>query len=251
MDRLLELTDAAQASHFWFAGFRDFVEPAIGRIVGGRQGLRMLDCGCGAGHNLALLQPHGQAFGFDLSAGGLALAKRRNYPLAQADATHLPFASESFDLVTSFDVMQCVPDDEGAVREMARVLRPGGTALLTMAAFDILRGDHAVVWNEVRRYTPASAARLVEKAGLRAQRVSFMFASLFPVMLPVRLMQRVLRPMRGVRDDTDISVPAAPLNALLTSVVRLEAAVAQSVPMPIGTSLLVVARKPGGAAEAS
>lgn len=251
MDRLLELTDAAQASHFWFAGFRDFVQPAIGRVVGGRRDLRMLDCGCGAGHNLALLRPHGRVFGFDLSAGGLALARQRRHPLAQADATHLPYASESFDLVTSFDVMQCLPDDAAALREMARVLRPGGTALLTVAAFDVLRGDHAVVWNEVRRYTPGKAARLVEQAGLRAHRVSFMFASLFPVMLPVRLVQRVLRPVRGLRDDTDISVPAAPLNTLLTALVRLEAAMAKSVPMPIGTSLLVVAQKPGRGGEAS
>jgi SAM-dependent methyltransferase len=244
MDRLLELTDAAQASHFWFAGFREFLQPAVRDVVNGRRDLRMLDCGCGAGHNLAMLAPHGRVFGFDLSAGGLALAQRRRHPLAQADATHLPYATGSFDLVTSFDVMQCVPDDTGAVREMARVLRPGGTAIITVAAFDLLRGDHSVVWNEVRRYTPGTATRLVEQAGLRADRVSFMFASLLPVMLPVRLMQRVLRPVRGLRDDTDISVPAAPINAVLTAVLRLEAAVARTVPMPIGTSLLVVARKP-------
>lgn len=244
MDRLLELTDAAQASHFWFAGFRRFVEPVVGRAVNGRRDLRILDCGCGAGHNLELLKPYGRAFGFDLSGGGLQIAKARRHPLAQADATHVPFASGSFDLVTSFDVLQCVPDDAGAVREMARVLRPGGAALLTLAAFDILRGDHAEVWNEQRRYTRASATQLVAGAGLQAERVSFMFASLFPVMLPVRLMQRVLRPVRGLRDNTDIAVPAAPINALLTAIVRLEAAVARTMPMPIGTSLLVLARKP-------
>jgi SAM-dependent methyltransferase len=243
MDRLLELTDAAQASHFWFAGFRQFVEPAVAEAARDRRDLRLLDCGCGAGHNLELLKPHGRAFGFDLSGGGLQIARGRQHPLAQADATHLPFASESFDLTTSFDVLQCVPDDTGAVREMARVLKPGGAAVLTVAAFDILRGDHAVVWDEQRRYTPASAARLAESAGLRVERVSFMFASLFPVMLPVRLVQRLLRPVRGLRDDTDIAVPAAPINALLTAVLRMEAAVARRVPMPIGTSLLVVARK--------
>ncbi len=171
MDRLLELTDAAQASHFWFAGFRRFVEPAVAQAVNGRRGLRLLDCGCGAGHNLELLRPHGRAFGFDLSSGGLQIAKARRHPLAQADATHLPFTSESFD---TGDVVRCA-----AVHPRRRGRRPrdgAGAAArrrgaLTMAAFDILRGDHAVVWNEQRRYTSATAARLAASAGLRAERV--------------------------------------------------------------------------------
>jgi hypothetical protein len=83
----------------------------------------------------------------------------------------------------------------------------------------------------------------VEGAGLETVRVSFMFASVFPVILGARLMQRLLRPIRGVRGDADIQVPAAPVNAALTAVVSAEASLARRVTMPIGSSLLVVARK--------
>lgn len=246
MDDLLELTGRAEATHFWFRGFRKFVSPTLHGIAGGRRDLRLLDCGCGTGNNLGLLRPYGRAFGFDLTAGGTATAHATGYAVARADITRIPFAAASFDVVTSFDVMQCIEPDVAAIQEMARVLKPGGAALLTLAALDVLRGDHAEAWQEVRRYTPAMARRLVATAGLDVERVSFMFATLFPLMITVRSVQRLLRPLRGLRVDTDISVPSAPVNAALSGMLSIEAALAQRIRMPLGSSLLVVARKPAG-----
>jgi SAM-dependent methyltransferase len=244
MEDLLELTGRAEATHFWFRGFRKFVAPVIAGLTRGRPGLRLVDCGCGTGHNLRLLRPHGRAFGFDVSAAGLARAHATGLTVARGDVTRIPFASGAFDVATSFDVLQCVEADVDAVREMARIVRPGGVVVVTLAALDALRGDHAEVWQEVRRYTPASARRLIEAAGLRPERVSFMFASLFPLMASVRLVQRLTRRFgRAVRADTDITVPIGPVNLLLTALVSAEAALVRHVPMPIGSSLLVVARK--------
>jgi SAM-dependent methyltransferase len=244
MDHLLELTGRAQATHFWFRGFRKFIAPVIADLANGRPGLRLVDCGCGTGHNLQLLRPHGMAVGFDLNEAGLARAHATGLTVLRGDVTRIPLASESIDVATSFDVMQCVDADAAALREMARIVRPGGVVVLTLAALDSLRGDHAEVWQEVRRYTPATARRLVEAAGLRPERVSFLFASLFPLMASIRLVQRVTRRFgRTVRVDTDIAVPVEPINLLLTALVSAEAALVRHVPMPIGSSLLVVARK--------
>jgi SAM-dependent methyltransferase len=245
MDDLLELTGRAEATHFWFRGFRKFVAPAIADAINGRPGLRLVDCGCGTGHNLQLLRPHGKAVGFDLSEAGPVRAHATGLTVFRGDVTRIPLASASFDIATSFDVLQCIEDDVAAVREMMRIVRPGGVVILTLAALDVLHGDHAEVWQEVRRYTPASARRLIEAAGLRPERVSFLFASLFPLMASVRLVQRVTRRFgRTVRADTDITVPIGPLNLLLTMLVSAEAALVRHVPMPIGSSLLVIARKP-------
>ena len=180
MDDLLELTGRAEATHFWFRGFRKFVAPVIDDLADGRARLRLVDCGCGTGHNLRLLQPHGRAIGFDLTASGPARAHADGWVVLRGDVTRIPLASETFDVATAFDVLQCVDADVTALREMARIVRPGGAVVVTLAAFNALRGDHAEVWNEVRRYTPATARRLVEAAGLRLERVSFVFASVFP-----------------------------------------------------------------------
>ena len=243
MDHGLELTSQAEANHFWFNGFRSFVAPVLADVAAGRPGLHLIDCGCGTGHNLNLLAPHGRAFGFYLTLSGVVRVKG-GHPVAQADITRIPFRSDTFDVATSFDVLQCVPEDVAAVREMTRIVKPGGAVILTMAAFDALRGDHAIYWNEVRRYTPGRVRALLSAAGLHADRVSFMFGSIFPMFAAARILQRLTRPFRGgVQSDIDIRVPAAPVNAILTTIVQTEARLARTLPLPIGSSILVVARK--------
>ena len=244
MDHPLELTSRAEATHFWFRGFRKFVAPVIRDLAGGRPSLRLVDCGCGTGHNLGLLRPHGEAVGFDLAERGTTRARTAGWTVVRGDITHIPLASDAFDVATAFDVLQCLEADVAALREMARIVKPGGALVITVAALDVLRGDHSEAWQEVRRYTPATARVLVEAAGLRAERVSFVFASLFPLMVVVRFAQRLSRRFRAHNADADIAVPIAPVNALLTALVSGEAALARHVPMPIGSSLLVVARKP-------
>jgi SAM-dependent methyltransferase len=244
MSDALELTSRAEATHFWFRGFREFITPVIDRVSGGRRDLRIIDCGCGTGHNMRLLSSYGRVVGFDLDAGGVSMTHATGARVVRADAARAPFASGQFDLATSFDVMQCLEPDAVVVREMARMVRPGGAVVVTMAALEILRGDHSISWQEVRRYTPAMASALFAQAGLEVERVSFLFGTLFPLMLTVRLAQRVLRPFRTYRPDTDIAIPSAPVNGLLTALVTAEAKLSRYVSLPVGSSLLVVGRKP-------
>jgi len=239
MDDLLDLTSRVEATHFWFRGFRRFVAPALGEIAGSRRDLVLLDCGCGTGYNLTtLLRPYGRAFGFDLTAGGLVRARRTGAPVARASMSAIPFQSSRFDLVTSFDVMQYVEDDGAAINEMARVLKPGGGLVVTAAAMNVLRGGHAGTWPEVRRYTTARMRSVVEGAGLEVQRLTYLFATLFPAMLAVRALNR-----DTPASDWEMRVPAAPINVALTWMLSGEAAISRRVPMPAGSSVLVVARK--------
>jgi SAM-dependent methyltransferase len=240
MDRLLELTSRAESSHFWFRGFRQFVTPILDRAAAGCTSLSVLDCGCGTGHNLQQLARYGATFGIDLTTAGLAIARHAGRPLARADATRLPFLSGVFDLVTSFDMLQCVPDDVDAVREIARVLKPGGHFVGSVAALEILHGDHSLLSEEVRRYTRGSLGRLLHEGGLEPVITRYAFASLFPLMLVVRALQR----MRGARvTGREITIPSAPVNWALTRILLAEAALASRVALPVGSSLLFLAKK--------
>jgi ubiquinone/menaquinone biosynthesis C-methylase UbiE len=244
VEERLELTRRAVGTHFWFRGFRGYIEPTLHRAAAGRRDLALLDCGSGTGDNLRLLARYGRAHGVDLSTGGLAHTRSLGFSGACGDVTRLPFRSASMDIVTSFDVLQSVADDQGAVREIARVLKPGGVAILSMAALELLRGDHSEVWEELQRYTAPSARALTIGAGLVVERVTYMFASVFPLVLARRVAQRLTQSVRPHSADGDIRVPAAPINVALSGLVLAEAALARHVNMPVGSSLLVVARKP-------
>ena len=248
MHRLLELTHLAEQSHFWFRGFRWFVQPEVRKALAHETAPVIIDCGCGTGANVGWLRGYGRAYGFDLTSNGLALGHamgRRN--LARASIAALPFPDACAHLATSFDVFQCLPDavEQAAIREMWRVLKPGGQIILNVAALDVLRGRHSTLSEEVRRYTPARLRSLVEDAGFAVERLTFVNASLFPLMLPVRAVQRWQSGEGHVpAGESDIRVPPAPINAFLTGVVRIEAAALRAVDMPFGGSLLCRARKP-------
>jgi len=247
VDRLLEATFRAERDHFWFRGFRRFVSPLLAQASQGRSDLRLIDCGCGTGNNLRLLQPYGQAFGFDLTKSGLTYARGSGLErVAQASVAAIPFPSAAFDIVTSFDVLICLPEpvERAALGEMWRVLKPGGAVIINVAAMKILRGNHSVLSAELRRYSRAGLRALLEQAGFRVERLRYTHAALFPLMVTVRGMQRMVG--LAPEDDAlgDITVPPAPVNAALRAALALEAGLARVVPMPFGSSLLCLARKP-------
>jgi SAM-dependent methyltransferase len=247
VDHLLRATAQAEVRHFWFLGFRRFVTPLLEQATRGASGLRLLDCGCGTGANLELLKRFGRAYGFDLTPTGLRIGREAGRKrLACASVAAVPFPSEAFDVVTSFDVLYSLEDDveKAAVSEMYRVLRPGGFTLINVAAMEVLRGDHSVLSREVRRYSRESLSRLLSDTGFRVVRMTYTNAALFAPMLISRGLQR----LRGLAPEEhaqgEITVPAAPINALLSAVLRAESWWLRVGNSPFGSSLLCLAQKP-------
>jgi SAM-dependent methyltransferase len=246
MDLLLEATYRAEREHFWFKGFRAFVAPAIARAAGGRPGLRLLDCGCGTGVNLPLLTAHGTACGIDLTWSGLRFAHDRGRrALAQASVLQLPVAPASIDVLTCFDVLQCFAPARGreVLQEFHRALAPDGRLVMTVAALDVLWGDHSILAEEVHRYGRAELRRTLEAAGFEVERITFPNCTLFPLMAGVRTLQRLRGLRRAEEAHGEITPPWRPVNQLLAALLRAEAWLVRRVNMPVGSSLLVVARK--------
>jgi SAM-dependent methyltransferase len=249
MDRLLQATARAERDHFWFRGFRRFVEPLVARAAGTRRPA-ILDCGCGTGNNLLLLRRYGPTYGIDLTWAGLQYARQRGErSIARGTVARLPFADARFGLVTSFDVLYALEDavEAAAIREMFRVLQPGGTLIVNVAALDALRGNHSILSGELRRYNRRDLRRRLEAAGFRVTRATYTNLTILPLVAAVRLKQR----LGGdhVESQKEIAVPPAPINAGLSGLLALEAAALRLVNMPVGSSLLAVAIKPTETSE--
>jgi SAM-dependent methyltransferase len=249
MDPLLEATRRVEQRHFWWRGLRSFVRPLVARALEGRPDAMILDCGCGTGANLALLGEFGRAFGFDPSPTGLAFAQSYGHQrVARASIAAIPFGAATFDLVTAFDVLYTLSEEQetAAVREMLRVLKPGGALVVNVAALNVLHGNHSVFGGEVRRSTRRRLRALLAREGFVVERLTYTNASLFPLMLLVRTTQRLVGLATPEEAGTDVVMPPAPINALLSGLVWCESRALRAVNMPIGSSLLCAARKPRG-----
>ena len=156
----------------------------------------------------------------------------------------LPFRKECFDIVASLGVLyhRAVTDDVAAIKEMARVCRPGGYVIVTGPAFPFLSGSHDVAMHTARRHTAREIARKMAMAGLVPVKLSYWNSLLFPLVLVWRMFSR----MQGWRAVARADMRKLPtfLNVLFISVLTIEARFLLHLPLPIGVSFLCVATKP-------
>lgn len=244
---MLEATAASEDTHYWFRGLRRTAELLLRQSLGSRQLSRIVDCGAGTGRNLDWLQRYGPAIGVELTPVALTVARAHGRPIVRGTVTALPVADQTVDLVTSFDVLYCLDDaaEEQALREMWRVLRPGGLALFNVAALDVLRGSHSTLTAEVRRYNRRRLSTRLERAGFHIDRLTFTNLTLFPPALIVRTLERVTG-RAAEASDADLQLPSAPVNQLLDWGLRGEAWWLRYADLPVGTSIMAVAHRPGG-----
>lgn len=246
MSALLAATAEAELAHFWFRGFRRFVTPLLDAAAAGRRDLIIADCGAGTGHNLRLLEPYGTPIGVELNRTGAIVARGRGERrMICGTVTALPLATASIDLATSFDVLYCLPDaaEQAALEEMRRVLKPGGRVIINVAANPRLAGEHAELTHEVRRYTRRGLVEALGRGGFTPLRTTYTNAATFPLVATVRTLQRrgFLRGSGG--RARDIETPAAPINAVLSAALAVEAQVLRVVNLPFGSSLLALAER--------
>jgi len=234
----------AEEAQWWYAGqsavAHALLEPALGKVS---PPPRILDAGCGTGGNLVRLSRLGRVAGIDLAKEALEFCRRRKVPAARARLSALPFAAGSFDVVTSFDVIYhaWVEDDLAAVREMARVLRPGGLMLVRVPALRSLWGAHDEAVQSRHRYTRSELVSLLERADLEPLAATYSNSILFPLLLARRTLDRVLH-----REGSDVSFLPAPLEWTFRQALRAEAAlVRRGVRLPIGASVVALARRAG------
>jgi ubiquinone/menaquinone biosynthesis C-methylase UbiE len=207
---------------------------------GGRRPLNILDVGCGTGANLEMLSEFGQVEGVDISGEALTFCRERGLEnVKQGEAEALPFADSSFDLVTGLDVVEHLDDDLAGLKEMRRVLRPGGHALVFVPAFMFLWGVQDDISHHRRRYTLDQLKRVMRQSGFRVERASYVNISFFAPILFGRLLMRALR----IRPESENNITIGFLNGLLGKLFGSESFPLRYLNFPFGVSIICVARR--------
>jgi ubiquinone/menaquinone biosynthesis C-methylase UbiE len=238
-EKLYDMEDA----HWWFVGKRRIARRLLRNVLPLGDTDRSLDVGCGTGGTLHFLAEGGLPVGADISPVALSFCQRRGKPaIVQASAMALPFADQTFSLVTAFDLLyhRQVGDDGAALRECSRVCRRNGSLLVTEPAFEWLRSDHDEVYHGRRRYTVTELVDRVTDAGFRVEKASYANALLFPLILVVRAKHKILPPRQP---ESDLKPLPPFLNRLFVAIVSLEAALLAHVSFPAGSSVICQALK--------
>ncbi len=242
MDRDYELqTHQAEDRHWWYRGRRKVLDRVIGDL---RLPARaeILDAGCGSGRNMIELARHGTVTGVELSETSVCLAREREAgEVIAGSVLEMPFEADRFDLAASLDVIEHLEDDLAALRELRRVVKPGGALLVTVPAYQWLWSGHDEVNHHHRRYTRRSLQRVAEEAGWRQARTTYFNSLLLPAAILLRVLDRFSR--KTTESSLDLWVPPAPLNWLLERPLALEAGlIGRGGRIPAGLSLLAVFR---------
>lgn len=237
-----------ESEYWWNVGRRHILEAALSRWVPtGIPEAAVLDVGCGAGGNILFLKNFGKVTGLDISKEALLFSGDKGFSeLVLGRAEKMPFLDRSFDIVSALDCIEHIEDDEVALRENHRVLRDGGTFLLTVPAHRWLWSRHDEALHHKRRYTVGGLRDKISGAGFQVKEMSHFVIPAIPFLLlqkSIRGVTKTLFPKRQeVVETYDVLLPSF-LNSALIAWLSFERMVMKKTAIPFGSSLLAVAKK--------
>lgn len=233
-----------EKNHWLMRVRRMIVRDTLSRYIDRKpKTIKVLDFGCGSGifvEELANARYH--SYGVDISEEAVKFGKlqgRKN--LEVLDSHKVNFPDNTFDAVVTLDVLEHLEDEEWALKEMERILKPGGVLVVMVPAYMFLWGIQDEVAHHYRRYTRSGLlGKIQEVTTLHTVRVSYFNTFLFPPIAFVRLLSRVLG-LKKRHSDFDLNNDV--LNRIFFSVFNTERKVLKRVSFPFGVSLLAVSKK--------
>ena len=235
------IMNRVEDSHWWFVGRRAILESFLHGIIEkiNAEKPHILDVGCGTGANLEMLANFGEAEGVDISDDALEFCEAKGLKAHKGLAEELPFADESFDVVTALDVVEHLDDDIAGLKEMHRVLKTGGRTLIFVPAFMWLWGVQDDISNHRIRYTKKQIVERLEKAGFEIERATYANWTFFAPILAGRTLMKIT----GIKPESENNVNVSALNGFFGKIFSAERLWLRNFNFPFGVSIVITAKK--------
>ena len=230
-----------ESSYWWYVARRALAVELLADEIGGRNSVRVLDVGCGTGANVSAFARLASTIGIDASMDALHFCQSRGIEsVVLSPVEELPFARGAFDIVTALDVLEHTDDDLHSLREIHRVTRTEGLALITVPAYGFLWSEHDEALKHRRRYTAHELRNKLVVTGFEVVRTSYFISTLFFPILALRIWQGLRK--ESTRPRTSIYVLPEWINASLVGLLGLERKLFQRINLPFGVSIVALAR---------
>ncbi|MGI8788470.1 MAG: class I SAM-dependent methyltransferase [Pyrinomonadaceae bacterium] len=237
------IMNRVENEHWWYVGRRaileSFLQDIVRKIRNPQSAIRILDVGCGTGGNLEMLQKFGAAEGVDVSDDALEFCQSKGLNVHKGLAEKLPFADETFDVVTALDVVEHLDNDVAGLREMNRVLKTGGETLIFVPAFMWLWGVQDDVSNHRIRYTKKQIVERLDEAGFEIERATYANITFFAPIFGGRFLMKIT----GIKPESENNVNVSALNGVFGKLFGAERFWLKNFNFPFGVSIVIVARK--------
>ncbi|EKE06755.1 MAG: methyltransferase type 11 [uncultured bacterium] len=228
-------------NHWWFIAKRKLIKILFKRFLQNIESkdLKSLDVGCGTGAVLKFLQDASyKAKGIDFSDTALRYCKSRGLDVQYGIATKIPMPDNSFDIITALDVVEHIEDDKNVIKELYRVLKPGGICIITVPAHMWLWSYHDVSLHHKRRYSKNSLKQL---ANLVSQDFFISWFHMF-ILIPVTFVRFFGKLLKN--NKSDVGKSSWLVNFVMSIVYFFELGLFSLFGrIPFGTSLVLVIKK--------
>jgi ubiquinone/menaquinone biosynthesis C-methylase UbiE len=229
-----------EETHWWYRALHRLIFQALEAELPDWREKEIADVGCGTGAILSRLGNPEKNVGIDLAPEAISFCRQRGLDnVQQGDIHALPFPDASFDAVICSSVLyhQWVSDVEGAIGEMHRVLRPGGTLLINVPAFPFLHSAHDEAVMTARRFRKWEIRQLLQKQDFQIRRLTYWTTFLFPLAVAART-------LGGSKMGRDFETEGTSFTQrTLAGIMVLELNLLRKISLPFGVALIAVARK--------